>query len=137
MGSNGQCCWPRCRQETIVALGFADNVRLCERHWGEYCDIDLEEDATIAQVVRYEKRCQRFQAKCGSGSAKRRLAKIEQDPDNYKLQTVGTGDGGHRTVAEYREIIAARSAGATVEEPQQEEEEEVADEFSGLGNYLE
>lgn len=127
-----QCHWPRCRQAPGITLGFADNIRLCDKHWELYCDIELEEDPTIVQVVKHEKACLRLQSKCGSAGAKRRLVQMDRDLDNYRLQTVGTSDGGSRTVAEYREVLAVRADVATVEEP----EEEDIDEFGDLGDYL-
>ncbi len=134
MDGNDQCHWPRCRQPPGIALGFAD-IRLCDKHWEDYCAIDLEEAPTIGQIVKHEKRCLRLQAKCGSALAKRRLAQMDRDLDNYTLQTVGNGDGNHKTVAEYREAIATRAALATAVESSEHDDED-DDEFGDLGDYL-
>lgn len=96
----------------------------------------MGEAPTIAQIVRHEKRCLRFQAKCGAGSAKKRLVQMENNLDNYTLQTVGGGDGNHKTVAEYREVIATRAARAVVVETPECADDEDDDEFGDLGDYL-
>lgn len=132
--SEGQCAYPRCRQAPIISLGYADGIRLCEKHHVQYCDIGEDEDGeTVKSIVRHEKTMLKFQAKCGSATARRHLSRMEKDLDSYQFQHVGTG----RTVAEHQDRIDARKteellAADNVPDPDGDPELAIADE---LGDF--
>ena len=129
-----------------VILGYADSIQLCEKHHLQYCNIDLAEDPTVDQIVKHEKAMLSFQAKCGSRTAKRSLAKMERDLENYQIQFAGRG----KTVAERRaaEELGDTEAGephdpeghgesyCRVCELHECECEQDDDEFGDLGDYL-
>jgi len=102
--SEDKCYHPRCRQAPIIALRYADGIRLCEKHHGEYCAIgEDEDDVTVKSIVRHEKKMLKFQAKCGSATARKHLRLMEKDLNSYVFQHVGTG----KTVVEWRERLKA------------------------------
>lgn len=108
MGDKDQCRFPHCRQPPVICLGFADNIRLCETHYQQHCDIELEDDPTIKQIVQHEKKMLRLHAKCGSAGAKRSLGKMERDLESYTLKS-RLHQGKRVTVAEMREAIDKRA----------------------------
>lgn len=124
------CFYPNCKGEPIITLAYADSIRLCERHWEQHCDIELEDDATIAQCIAYERKNLQFHRRCGSEGAAKSLRKLAADRENYVLKSVMI-KGERATVAEHRKHIAAKAeaiADAAEVEELFETDDEPADE---------
>ena len=102
------CFYPNCKGDSIITLSFADDIRLCEWHWDQHCEIELEEDATLAQCIAYERKHLQFHRRCGSEGAVKALKELTADRENYVLKSV-TIKGDQATIAEHRKYIAAKA----------------------------
>jgi hypothetical protein len=104
------CSYPNCKKWSVVTLGYADGITLCDKHWTEHCNIELPDEPTIRQVISYERKHLQLHRKCGSRGARRALERLKRDPDNYVLKSVSINGERRVTVAEYREYLEKKKA---------------------------
>lgn len=83
---------------------------MCEKHWGEFCDIELPEDSTLKDCIAYERKKLRFTERCGYRPATKGLKQMQEDLDNYVFRHVSIRGGEEVTVAEYRAYQEAKEA---------------------------
>lgn len=82
------CRYPRCRRPSCVSLYEADGLLLCEKHWSQYCAINLPDQPTAADILTFERRKLAFEVRCKWRPAVRALRMLDADPDAYRLQFV-------------------------------------------------
>lgn len=73
-----------------ITLGYADGIRLCDKHWDKYCEIELpdKDKYTHRELLAFERKMLKFTAKCGSATSRKKLREMERDPANYEFQHV-------------------------------------------------
>jgi hypothetical protein len=103
---------------------FLDGFTMCDKHWGQFCDIDLPEDPTYAEMQRYERRKLEFAIKCQFRRAEPWLRRLKEDPDNYVPQFIGNGDSDKpaRTFRQIWEDSERRRQQREAEDVEPEEE---------------